>query len=156
MKTLTITLLLFIGQLAQAGAANVQIDCLSDSGRTSINGHVPGDNSDFALDFTIDGQTLSYFIKYDYPNEEKNAEISIYDAIRDGVYSVEVISVESNKRLRFHAVPGSVKMKKSSWGAKKASFKAKISPWSSDPRKTGYDVALEKTIYVNCSYNYSL
>lgn len=141
---------------AQAGATNIELDCKSSSGRTTLKGNVPGDFAEFGVEFVIDGAKVEYFDRIvqqlPFPTET-NAMIEVSDALSRNNKNFGFVvksQDQSATLLRFQAVPRSVQFQRTRNGST-AKFNAVVQ--GMDPRQEG---ATSPEITMSCSYAYEI
>lgn len=149
---LTLTVLLS-AQFAFAGSADRYLDCKSASGRTTLEGYVPGDSLTLDLTYTIDNKKLEYKDTYEAFNEVKNADVTVLGSLTDAKPSFHfvVTSLIDGLAITFIAIPSTIKVKNTPNG-EAGTFKALVV--GTDPRSP-YQ-AVSPTIELSCSYNYEI
>lgn len=146
--------LLFAAQ-AHAGATNIELNCVSGSGRTKLVASVPGDFAEHKVDFSIDGAKYSWADTVDI---EKDSSIDVRGEARKGTFAFDVLAfdIESQQTLQkkyfsLKQTAGTQKIRTTGNG-ERGTFQATVQ--GLDPRE-----ATEKTspvVAVKCTYVYEI
>jgi hypothetical protein len=137
---------LLLSTSAFAGAANIELDCVSDSGRTKVVGNVPGDMAEHEITFTIDGQSVHYV---DTAETTPNSTIEVKGDARKQSFAFVISAVDAQPVFSFREIPGSGKIQRTPNG-EKGSLRAIVQ--GVDPR----DGSASKEIEVRCTYRYEI
>lgn len=147
---------LLVAPSAFAGATNIQLSCVSDSGRTKLEASVPGDFAEHDVAFSIDGKSVRYFdtVNQTTGQSESNSAIVMDGTMRARNFKFAVFVDEGNKFdaqvLKFEALPNTIKLSRNSNG-ERGSLRAQVQ--GRDPRNTAEE---SKLIEVKCSYVYEI
>ena len=136
-KILAITLFTGFISNAYAGSSIPVINCASESKRTTLQTSL---NQEGETVLTIDGKSISY----------TEMEVKYLTSLQDKVLvlDAEAHKTGSTSYLRLNAIPSTMNKSSSNLG-ERATFKARIQAFSTDPRSLG---SIGNDIILNCGY----
>ncbi|WP_413557282.1 hypothetical protein [Bdellovibrio sp. HCB209] len=163
-KMITAIASLAISSFAHAGAANAEITCVSDSGKTKIEAYIPGDMLEAGIALTVEGQTLSRINRafeddsklnnYDLSKSYPNYEIATIATVTDFSNKVLTLHVLDKKydytEILLIGIPETFKVTSKGYDTS-ATFRAKLT--SKDPRDSKKYL---RDVSLSCKYHYSL
>lgn len=159
----TQSLLLSLGIMsvssAYAGSANAIFDCKSASGRTTLAAHVPGDQAEHKVTFTVDGEVVEWYdtITQEPPyKQKKNSNVLVIGSMKAKNYHFVIATADKERNIsevfRFSAMPKSIKVKKTA-GGETGQLSAIVE--GKDPREEK-DGQISPKIVLDCTYTYEI
>jgi len=146
---------------ALAGSADIQINCKSASGRTTISGYVPGDSIDYDLKLNIDGTTMRYVDACNDAHCSKRIRrgfLFAVSAIKKRVFTVAFANKYKSNLVSsgfLYAIPSTVKYQKKAYGGYRAQYKAIYN--GADPRsKNSPKDYVKDPIELTCVQKYEI
>ena len=159
MKLLMITTLItLMSTVSFAGSAQKEFSFESASGRTLVQGDVPGDAIEHNVTFAIDGYSLNYLDQYVWnssiSDSQRKQNSNVYaDGVLKGAkpnFHFVITDMSGEAKFTFIALPGTINVRKTGNG-EAGSFAALVV--GADPRP---GKRLSPTIRVQCSYSYEI
>ncbi|MFA5137779.1 MAG: hypothetical protein WC728_01010 [Elusimicrobiota bacterium] len=156
-KIAAAVLALSFAQSAFAGSTNIELQCVSDSGRTQLTAWIPGDEAEHNVTFTIDGKSLNWFDHIvqtpPYP-QEKNSNIVVSGRARQGDLKFQLLPKDKEGAVlfSFQELAGTQNIKKT-YSGERGRLRAKV--MGVDPRYAEQGTQ-SKVIEVLCEYRYEL
>lgn len=142
---------------ALAGATNIELNCRSNSGRTTLVASVPGDFAQYETTFTIDGVARSYYDTAEKSQDIYLTKIEVQGAAAKGSLAFEVKEVQTERfgtefMLKFKQLDNGSGIRRTQNG-ERGTLRAMIQ--GLDPR-AGDTYLQSKQIEVLCDYVYEI